>query len=122
VLEGCGDIIEIEDESKIRILSVTSATMSSFLQYQVTAIEWAVKCGLDLSTSRDYMASLYKCLAVETTHTELDQVVGMPREHETPGGLNEYMRESLTKAGFYDTMTESMDFLMFKRNLAKAED
>lgn len=121
VLEGCGDVIELEDESQIRILSVASATMSSFLQYQVTAIEWAVSAGLDVATARDYMASLYTCLAVETAHTELDAVTAMPGEHETPGGLNAYLRDSLTSAGFFSTMTASMNYLMFERNLAKIE-
>ena len=120
-LEGCGDIIEIE-ESQIRILSVTSATMSSFLQYQNTAIDWAVKVGLDHGVSRDYMTSLYKCLAIETSHTPLENVAHMPMEHETPGGLNEYLRTTLTQAGMYDAMAQGMDYLYFHKNLAQARD
>lgn len=119
VFEGCGDIIEIADESQIRILSCASATMSSFLQFEKTAIDWAVKAGIEYSVARDYMASLYTSLAVETAHAPLEHVATMPQEHETPGGLNEYLRTSLVGAGMYDAMTQGLDYLMYHKNLAK---
>ena len=94
LFDGCGDSVILDDEDKILILSVASAAMSSFFQYQNTTFDWAVSKGLDPNVAKSYVTSLFKGLAVEATATSLSDLAHMPAEHETPGGLNEHIRRT----------------------------
>jgi hypothetical protein len=42
----------------------------------------------------------------------------MPHEHETPGGLNEYIRQSLTTAGLFTELVNHLDHLHMTRDPA----
>lgn len=122
LFEGSGEIVALEDESKIRILSCTSAAMSTFFEYQKTVINWTVKAGLPLDTARDYATALFAGLATEARHTPLDELDHMPAEHETPGGLNEYIRKSMVDSGAFEVLEQAFDYLYYHKNLAKSED
>lgn len=122
LFEGCGEIIALEDEAHIFILSCTSASMSSFFEYQNTVINWSTKTGLPKEISQQYSTSLYKGLATEAMATSYEDLADMPREHETPGGLNEHIRTSLVAAGMFDELTKQLDHIYVHRNRAKKSD
>lgn len=119
LFEGCGEIVVLEDETKIFILSVASATMSSFFQLQNTVIDWSVASGLAEDISHQYVTSLYKGLAIEGMSTKYHDLPEMPKEHETPGGLNEHIRKSLSDAGMFDELTKQLEYIYVTRNKAK---
>ena len=85
LLDGCGEIVSIENEDHLVALSCASATMSTFLAFENTVIDWLLGAGLPARQARDYAATLFQGLATETLRTELDQRAQMPQEHETPG-------------------------------------
>jgi pyrroline-5-carboxylate reductase len=111
LLESCGEIVGIEREEDLMVLSCASATMSTFLAFENTVIDWSINHGLDGQTAKDYVAALFLGLATEAMHTELDRFPEMPHEHETPGGLNEYLRRSLTTARMFAELTNHLDHL-----------
>lgn len=111
LFEGCGDTVVLEDESQILILSCASAAMSSFFQYMNTTIDWSVNKGLDAEAAKAYATSLFKGLSIEAMHTPLAEMADMPREHETPGGLNEYIRQTLTQAGAFTALENAFEHL-----------
>jgi pyrroline-5-carboxylate reductase len=119
LFEGCGEIVVLEDETKILILSVASATMSSFFQLQNTVIDWSVASGLAEDIAHQYVTSLYKGLSIEGMNTKYRDLPEMPREHETPGGLNEHIRKSLMDAGMFEELTKQLEFIYVTRNKAK---
>jgi pyrroline-5-carboxylate reductase len=121
LLEGCGEIVSIEREEDLIVLSCASATMSSFLAFENTVIEWSIKHGLDAQTAKDYVTALFLGLATETMHTGLDRLPEMPREHETPGGLNEYLRRSLTTARVFAELANHLDHLHKTRDPARLQ-
>jgi pyrroline-5-carboxylate reductase len=118
LLEGCGEIVSLEREQDLFVLSCASATMSTFLAFQNTVIDWSTKHGLNARTAKDYAAALFLGLATETLHTGLDHLPDMPQEHETPGGLNEYIRQSLTTAGLFTDLASHLDHLHRTRHQA----
>ena len=91
-------------------------------EYQKTVINWTVKAGLPLETARDYATALFAGLATEARHAPLDELDHMPAEHETPGGLNEYIRKSMVDSGAFEVLEKAFDYLYFHKNLAKADD
>jgi hypothetical protein len=64
------------------------------------------------------VTGLFLGLATETMHTGPDRLPEMPQEHETPGGLNEYLRRSLTTAGMFGELTNHLDHLHRSRDPA----
>ena len=118
LLQGCGEIVHIEREEDLIVLSCASATMSTFLAFENTVIDWAIKHGLDAQTAKDYVAGLFLGLATEAMHTERDRLPELPREYETPGGLNEYLRRSLTTAGVFAELANHLDHLHTTRDPA----
>ncbi len=111
LLDGCGEVVSVENEDHLVALSCASATMSTFLAFENTVIDWLLGVGLPARQARDYAATLFQGLATETLRTELDQRAQMPQEHETPGGLNHYLRTSMTTAGTFSTLTQHLDTL-----------
>jgi pyrroline-5-carboxylate reductase len=118
LLEGCGEIVNIEREEDLIVLSCASATMSTFLAFENTVIDWSIKRGLDAQTAKDYVAALFLGLATEVMHTGLDRLPEMPHEHETPGGLNQYLRRSLTTARVFAELADHLDHLHKTRDPA----
>jgi pyrroline-5-carboxylate reductase len=118
LLEGCGEIVSIDREENLIVLSCASATMSTFLAFENTVIDWTIKHGLDAQTAKDYVAGLFLGLATEAVHTGHDRLSEMPHEYETPGGLNEYLRRSLRTAGLFDELANHLDHLHRTRDPA----
>jgi pyrroline-5-carboxylate reductase len=111
LLQGCGEIVAVEREQDLIVLSCASATMSTFLAFQNSVIDWSIGEGLDPQTAKEYVAALFAGLATETLHTNHTRLARMPEEHETPGGLNEYVRQSLTTAGMFAALADSLAHL-----------
>lgn len=111
LLECCGEIVAVEREQDLIVLSCASATMSTFLAFERSVIDWSVGEGLDPTTAKDYVAALFGGLATETMHTNHARLARMPQEHETPGGLNEYVRLSMTTAGMFAELANSLGHL-----------
>ncbi len=122
LFEGCGEIVVLDDESKIFILSCASATMSTFFEFQNTVIDWSTKNGLSREISHAYATSLFKGLATEAMNTSTSDLDDMPREHETPGGLNEHMRNSMMSAGMFTELDKQLQFIFETRNRAKKSE
>lgn len=118
LLEGCGEIVTIEREADLIVLSCASATMSTFLAFENTVIDWSIEHGLDAQTAKEYVAALFLGLATQAMRTGPDRLSDLPDEYETPGGLNEYLRRSLTTARVFDELANHLDHLHRTRDLA----
>jgi len=118
LLEGCGDVVTLEREEDLIVLSCASATMSTFFEFEKTVIDWAIKRGVDAQAAKDYVGALFLGLATQVMRTGLDRLSEMPQEHETPGGLNEYLRRSLTTANVFTELAGHLDYLHSTREQA----
>ncbi len=101
---GLGDIMILEDETKIRILSVTSAVMSTYFTFQNTVIAWTQASGIDHDTASKYVRSLFEGLAIEGKLATDEEVPHLPVEHETPGGFNFRNRTGLEEQGWFTAL------------------
>lgn len=119
LFDGCGDSVILENEDQILVLSVASAIMSSVFQLQNTTVNWAVSKGLDPNVAKSYATSLLKGLAIEAMATPLSELAHMPAEHETPGGLNEYIRQALMSAGMFTELEHAFEHLYETRKAQK---
>jgi pyrroline-5-carboxylate reductase len=106
---GLGDIVVLEDETKIRIISCASAVMSTYYQMQNSIIDWAVEHGLDRSTSALYVRSLLEGLAAAGRHADEADLDALPAEHQTRGGLNERVRAGLMTDDWFGQLRRQLD-------------
>lgn len=120
LLEECGDLVLLDDESQIIALSCASAIMSSYFELQRTVVDWLVSTGLPEQTSYDYVTSQLLGLATEGRTTAPQDRVRLPVEHETPGGLNEQVRLALTATGTYGTLTATLARMHLERRMRAA--
>ena len=111
LLKGCGELVVLEQERDIIVLSCASATMSSFFELQKTVLGWMTDRGLPPTLSRDYLSALFGGLATEAASVPVERLVDFPVEHETPGGLNEQVRLALTRTGTFDELRRELDAL-----------
>ena len=119
LFRGCGDLVVLDDEKNILALSCASAAMSSFFEFQNTAINWTAGKGIPLEVAHQYMSSLFKGLATESMQSPVSSLPDMPVEHETPGGLNESVRHQLLNAGMFNEFTAALEHIYVTRNRAK---
>ena len=98
---GLGDVIVLEDETRIRVLSCASAVMSSYFELQNTLIDWIVDQGIDVSVASLYIRSELEGLAAVGKVTPDSERRGLPAEFQTKGGLNERVRAGLLESGWF---------------------
>ena len=108
-LEGLGEIVTMDDESLIRALSCASAIMSTYYEMQNRLIGWIAEQGIDTATAARYVRAELDGLAAVAMSTPDAALAGLPGEHQTRGGLNERVRQSLLDAGWFDTLVSSVD-------------
>ena len=109
LFEGLGDIIETDRESEVAMLGCASALMSSFFEWQNEVVAWLGERGVAEDRSSLYVRSLFASLA-DGGLDQLDKSLALlAGEHETPGGLNEHVRESLRRAEMSRILRESLD-------------
>lgn len=111
MFDGLGDIICFDDEDQMLTLSVASAILSTFFEWQNTVIGWVADSGIDADVASVYVRSLLEGLATTSRATPLDEVAQLPQEYQTRGGLNERVRGFLLDAGWFAEMRNALDLI-----------
>lgn len=112
VLTGLGDLIEFDDETIFPVFSSTSAIMSTYFTLTNHIINWTASQGVDFDLSAKYVTSLLEALGAKVNHVDPSTLIEQPVKHETPGGLNESNRVNLENSGWYEQLTDQLDYLM----------
>lgn len=107
--DGLGEIISLDDESLIRVLSCASAFMSTYYEMQNSLIGWIAEQGVDEGTASRYIRAELDGLAAVGLATPDAERGDLPFEHQTKGGLNERVRAHLIEAGWFDTLVSAID-------------
>jgi pyrroline-5-carboxylate reductase len=109
LLAGSGTLVVLEREDQIVVLSCASSIMSSYFAFANTTIEWAVSHGLDRMLAAGYVTAQLAGLSAEAASMDPAALPDAVADHETPGGLNEYVRTSLADRGFFDDIAGHLE-------------
>ena len=101
---GLGDLIVLNDESRIRVLSCASAIMSTYFELQNRVIDWIADHGVDESVASRYVRSELDGLAAVGQVTPDARRRELPAEFQTKGGLNERVRAGLLERGWFEAL------------------
>jgi pyrroline-5-carboxylate reductase len=121
-LQGLGEIVTLDDETQIRILSCASAFMSTYYEMQNRLIGWIAAQGIDEQTASRYVRAELDGLAAVGWATPDDQLAALPAEHQTKGGLNERVRAQLLETGWFDDLVGSIDDVYRTAQLRSSAD
>ena len=105
---GLGDLIVLDDESRIRVLSCASAIMSTYFELQNRVIDWIVAHDIDEATASRYVRSELDGLAAVGQVTPDARRNDLPGEFQTKGGLNERVRAGLLERAWFDALPEEL--------------
>lgn len=115
LLAGCGELVVVDSEPELEVLSSVSGAMSSFFAFQNTLIDWAVEQGTARTLAANYASSLLQGLATESVATDPVVLRDAVPAHETPGGLNEYVRRSLEEDGMFTALSRHLGHIHARR-------
>jgi len=101
---GLGDLIILDDEARIRVLSCASAIMSTYFELQNRVVDWIVDHGIDEAVASRYVRSELDGLAAVGQVTPDSRREDLPAEFQTKGGLNERVRAGLLERGWFEAL------------------
>ncbi|WAL39287.1 NAD(P)-binding domain-containing protein [Brevibacterium sp. BRM-1] len=91
LFDRVGSCLVLPDEEAFATLSTASAALSSHFHYLSALAAWLRGAGIDESTAERYVRDLFGAVGPALrTQAPLERIAA---DHETPGGLNEQLRE-----------------------------
>ena len=103
-----GDLFVVEDEARLNFGGL-NAFMSSYYELQRALIDAGTGAGLAEPDARAYVVSLLGMLADTARHTPPEAFPHLVTEHQTKGGLNERVRNTLLGAGWFDVPAAALN-------------
>lgn len=110
LFDRLGETLPVGDEAAFAALSAVTGTLSSFLEYLSRVAAWAVRQGITERQAEQYVRGLFANLApaLEDHERSLAQLV---RDHETPDGINEQLRQTWLDQSNTSALDEGLDGL-----------
>lgn len=109
IFAGLGDYVGVDADEQLSALMALTAFMSSYFELHNSLADWAVGQGVDAAQSGRFTASLLAALARTGLATEPSARRELVAAHETPGGLNAYVRRTLGETGWFDKPATAFD-------------
>jgi len=106
-----GELVVLEDEKDLSSIAIASGLMSSHFELQNTIIQWLETRKVSSSQASLYIRSFFDGLGTTGLATERRGEALLPREYETPGGLNEAGRAHLRASGWFEHLTRGLDVI-----------
>jgi len=108
LLEPLGDLLVTTSEAALNMGGI-SAFMSSYFELQAALIRTAEAAGVPEPEARTYVTSLLSMLATTARRTPPEEFGKLVIEHQTKGGLNERVRDTLLAAGWFVAPAKAFD-------------
>ncbi len=112
IMAPLGVLIEPESDSAMASLSTASGLMSSFFRLSQEVVVWLEERGLPRAQARDYVMAMFAALSQTALRHDPATLEALPREHETPGGINEACREYLEREDWFTEFARAMDAIV----------
>ncbi|HEX5618923.1 MAG TPA: pyrroline-5-carboxylate reductase [Solirubrobacteraceae bacterium] len=114
LFDRLGATIEIADATTFEAFSASTATIAAHFAYLNAIAEWLARQGVPGPAATRYVASIFAGLAEPTLSGESFEQLA--REHATPGGINEQLRNDLEQAGAFDSVSRGLQRVLDRLN------
>jgi pyrroline-5-carboxylate reductase len=101
LFHGLGDLIVPSSEAEMRDLACASGFMSSYFELQSALAGWLVGHEVDRDKASLYVRSMLAALGDVALDVPTAETDALAPAHETKGGLNERVRQTLAGEGWF---------------------
>lgn len=110
LFDRTGGTLAVADEEELAVFSAATGAVSGFLQYLSVVCDWTEEQGVPRESGQRFLRGLFGALApaIREESTPMAEVV---TAHETPGGLNEQLREEVFDDAGTDALSGALDRL-----------
>lgn len=112
LFQDLGDLIVARSEDEISDLGSVSGMMSQFFMVQQALAGWLETRGVAPDAALLYVRSMLAMLGETALESRGVRSGALVEGHETPGGLNAHVRQSLAQAGVFDAYAAALDSVM----------
>ena len=110
LFDRTGGTLAVADEEELAVFSAATGAVSGYLQYLAVVCAWTESRGVPRESGEQFLRGLFGGLsaAILDGSRSISDVV---TAHETPGGLNEQLREDVFDQSGTDALTGALDRL-----------
>jgi pyrroline-5-carboxylate reductase len=112
LFDALGTAIELDDESEFDAFATATATMASFFSFASTVSGWMTRNGVAPENARTYVGEMLRGLAATSQAMPDRSFSALADEHQTPGGLNEQVLQSITRDGSFVELDRALDMVL----------
>jgi len=104
-----GIVIELDREEEFESFTTATSIMSSYFRFAETVAAWMQDEGVAAPKAHAFITQMLRGLAGASVASPQNSFATLTDEHQTPGGLNEQVLQSLTDAGVFKELDRALD-------------
>jgi pyrroline-5-carboxylate reductase len=109
LFEKLGVVIELDREEEFEAFTAATAIMSSYFRFAETVVAWMQREGVSEAKARAFVNQILQGLASTAAASPQSSFAELTEEHQTRGGLNEQVLQSITAAGVFTNLEHALD-------------
>ena len=109
LFQKLGVVIELDREEEFEAFTTATAIMSSYFRFAATVVTWMQREGVAEAKSHAFVSQILLGLAGAAAASPQSSFAELTEEHQTHGGLNEQMLQSITAAGVFTELEHALD-------------
>ena len=109
LFEKLGVVIELDREEEFEAFTTATAIMSSYFRFAETVVAWMQREGVSEAKAHAFVNQILLGLAGAPAASPGSNFAELTEEHQTHGGLNEQVLQSITTAGVFTELERALD-------------
>ena len=109
LFEKLGVVIELDREEEFEAFTTATAIMSSYFRFAETVVAWMQREGVSGAKAHAFVNQMLLGLAGAAAASPQSSFADLTEEHQTHGGLNEQVLQSITTAGVFTELEHALD-------------
>jgi len=109
LFQKLGAVIELDREEEFEAFTTATAIMSIYFRCAQTVVSWMQREGVSQAKAHAFVSQILLGLAGAAAASPQSSFAELTEEHQTQGGLNEQVLQSLTAAGIFTEFEHALD-------------
>lgn len=107
-----GIAIELDREEEFEAFTTATSVMSSYFRFAGSVVKWMQREGVAAPKAHAFVTQMLSGLAGASAASPQSSFAELTEDHQTRGGLNEQVLESLTEGGVFEELERALDGIL----------
>ena len=116
-----GIVIELDHEEEFEAFTTATAIMSSYFRFAETVAAWMQDEGIAGPKAQAFVRQMLQGLSGTAASSPQSTFADLTVDHQTPGGLNEQVLNSLTEAGTFKSLDHALDGILVRLSAGRSK-